>query len=137
MKAKAAESLHSLLLEFSDFLLFLELGHFFPLQALLDLLAEPFDAPTEQIKVIVALFVELSSILHSGLFIKVINDDDLVFFVFVLVELWKILILLNTGPRETEGLSNMILFVFFWLPEIDKQEICLDADWKLFCFDGD
>lgn len=87
LKQSRKGSFCPLFLEFFDFFFLLELWYFLSFQPFLNFLAETFDASAEQIKIIISFFIELSSILHAWLLVKVVNDDDLVFFVLVVEQL--------------------------------------------------
>ena len=79
----------------------------------------------------------MGDIVDAFLLVEVVQHDDLVFFVFVGVELGDELIGLYANSWEVQSLADVVLFVLFGLSEIDEKEIGLNADWKLLSFDGD
>lgn len=56
-----------------------------------------------------------------------VDNNDLIFFVFVVEQLRQVLILLDTRSRKIQCLSNVILLELLWFSEVDQQEICLNA----------
>ena len=79
----------------------------------------------------------MGDIVDALLLVEVVQHDDLVFFVLVGVELGDELVCLDADAWEVQGLADVILLVLLGLSEIDEEEICLNADWKLLGPDGD
>ena len=131
------QSSRSLFLEFSNFLLLFEDRHIFSLQSILNLLSKSFNPSIEQEEVIIPFFKQLSCIIHSWLFIKMIHNNDFSFFVFVIVELRQEFVSFDVRAWEIQGLSYVVLFVFIRLTEVNKQKIRFKTDWQLLCFDCD
>jgi len=117
----------SLLLEFSHLLFLFELRNVLPFETLLHLLSETFNSTIEQEKIVVSLFEQLVDIIDSWLFVKVVDNDDFVFLVFVVEHLRDVLISLDVSSWEVQSLSNMIFFVFVRFSQIYQQKICLDS----------
>lgn len=95
------------------------------------------DARIEEEQVIEALLEELSDIVDALLLVEVVQHDDLVFFVFIGVELRDELVCLYADAWEVQSLADVVLFVLLGLSEIDEEEICLNTDWKLLSPNGD
>lgn len=117
------------------FFLLLEKGYTLTLEALRYFLAKAFNACVEQEYIIVALLKELGSVVDAGFLIKVVEDYDFTFFVLVSIELRDELISLNADSGEVQGLSNMVVFVVFGVPQIDKQKVSIHANGQLLSFD--
>ena len=65
-----------------------------------------------------------------------VDNNDLSFFVLVVVELGDVLISFDVRSWEIQGFFNMILLILVGFSEVDEQEISLETDWQLLSFDG-
>ena len=130
-------SFWSLLLELPHLFFLLEYRHVFALQPVLNFLSKALDASVQQKQVIESLLVQLSCVVHPWLFIKMVNNDDLALFVFVLIELGDEFVSLDVSSWEVQSFTDMILFIFFRFSEVDQQEVSFNAHGQLFCFDCD
>lgn len=112
-------------------LFFLKNWNFLPLESILNLLPESFNAPTQQVYIIIPLLHKIIHIFNSLLLIEMVQNNDLIFFVLVVEQLWNCFILFYPWPWEAEGLPDMIIFVFFRVSKVKQQKICLNTCWKL------
>lgn len=97
----------------------MEFGDFLAFQQSLCLLSKPFDAPIEQIHVIVTFFIEFRCVLHSKTLVEMVHYDDFVFFVLVVIQFRKEFVSLDVRPWVVQGLSNMEFFVLFWFSQVE------------------
>jgi hypothetical protein len=67
----------------------------------------------------------------------VVDNNDLPFLVFVVVELRNVLISLDMCSWEIQGLFDMILLVLVRFSEVDQQKISFQTNWQLLSFDSD
>jgi hypothetical protein len=78
----------------------------------------------------------LSYVVNAALFIEVVQDDDLVFLVFVGVELGNELVCFYPCSRKVQSLSDVELLVLLRLSKVDEKEIRLNAHGKLLSANG-
>lgn len=107
------------------------------LQPLRHLLPKALNSCIKQEQIIKALFEQLSYIVNAALFIEVVHHDDLIFLVFVGVELGNELVCFYPCSRKVQCLSDVELLVLLRLSQIDEKEIRLYAHGKLLSANGD
>lgn len=78
----------------------------------------------------------MSDVVNAALFIEVVQHDDLVFLVFVGVELGNELVCFNPSSRKVQCLSDVELLVLLGLSKVDEKEIRLNAHGKLLSTNG-
>jgi len=112
------------------------LRHCRTLQPLRHLLPKTLNSRIQQEQIIKALFEQLSNVVNAALFIEVVQDDDLVFLVFVGVELGNELVCFYPCSRKVQCLSDVELLVLLRLSKVDEKEIRLNAHGKLLSANG-
>lgn len=128
------QSIYPRLFELLHLLFLRKLGYLLSLKTILYLLCKTFNASIEQQNIIIAFLTELGDILYAWFFIKMIGNYNFAFFILIAVELRNVFVSFDVCSWEIECLSDVILFVFFWLSEIDQEKICFETYWQLLGF---
>lgn len=128
-------SFNPFFLEFLDFFFLIENWNLFALQSILHFLPEAFDPPAQQVHIVVALLEEVIHVLDSPLLVEMVQNYYFILLVFVLEQLGNDLVLLDAGAREIKGFFNVVLLVLVGVPQVEQQEVGLDAHRQLLGLD--
>jgi len=73
-------------------------------------------------------------VLDAWFFVEMVNDNDLAFLIFIVIELWNELISFDVSSRAVQSLFDVILLVLFGFSKVDQKKISLKAHWQLLSF---
>jgi hypothetical protein len=114
-----SKSLYSYFFEFFNFLLFLKWWYTLSLQPFLHFLAKSLYSSIQQIQIIITFLMQLIYILNSFFFIEMINYYNFSFLILICIQLRQYFVSFDVSSWKIKSLSNMILFVFFRLTQIN------------------